>query len=368
MKDGMTELQTERPPFSGLRDVWVTLIDHWKILTIGPLVVGLIAFAATYAIQPKYTARATIFPPQPQQQSAATAIAMQSLGAIAGLASTAPGVRNPSDQYISLMQSVTVSNRVIEAFKLAKIYGTRSPGEARDVLASNVNLIASRKDGLIHIDVEDVEPQRAAAIANGYIDQLRRLTADFALTEAQQRRIFFERQLLKASEKLADAQRGLQESGITEGVLRVDPKTAAASYASLKSQITAMEMKLYTMGGYLTSSAPEYKIVLANLRAMKAQLAKVEKTVPELSQGEYIEKYREYRYQETLFEMFAKQFELAKLDESREGALIQVVDRATPPERKSKPRRLPIALTAAAIAGIVLLIYIMVRGIWRRPD
>ena len=72
-------------------------------------------------------------------------------------------------------------------------------------------------------------------------------------------------------------------------------------------------------------------------------------------------KYREFKYQETLFELFAKQFEVAKVDESREGAVIQVLDAAQPPERKSKPKKALIAIIATLAAGFALLLFVFIR-------
>jgi len=66
--------------------------------------------------------------------------------------------------------------------------------------------------------------------------------------------------------------------------------------------------------------------------------------------GDYIGRYREYKYQETLFDIYVRQFELARLDESREGALIQVVDAALVPDKKSKPKRLYYGLVVAGLA------------------
>jgi uncharacterized protein involved in exopolysaccharide biosynthesis len=99
---------------------------------------------------------------------------------------------------------------------------------------------------------------------------------------------------------------------------------------------------------------------LANLRA---QLAKQEKDEPAAAagQGDYVAKFREFKYQETLFELFARQFEMAKVDESREGAVIQVLDAAQPPERKSKPKKALIAIIATLAAGFALLLFVFIR-------
>jgi uncharacterized protein involved in exopolysaccharide biosynthesis len=117
------------------------------------------------------------------------------------------------------------------------------------------------------------------------------------------------------------------------------------------------------MRNYLTESAPEFKQALNELASLKTQLAKAEKEEP-AAQGasDYVARYREFKYQETMFELFAKQFELAKVDESREGAVIQVLDVAEPPERKAKPKKVMIAIIAALASGFALILFVFVRS------
>ena len=191
------------------------------------------------------------------------------------------------------------------------------------------------------------------------------MTNDLAITEAQQRRVFFEKQLAQTSERLATAQKSLQGSGISEGALRTEPKAAADAFASLRAQTTAAEIKLQTLRHYLTEDAIEFKAAQSTLAALRTQLAKVESSSSGGDSNDYIGKYREFKYQETLFDLFARQYELAKLDESREGALIQIVDVATPPERHSKPRRALLSASATMASGILLMLYVFVGAGWR---
>lgn len=356
----MTESADEE---SSLFDLVIAVIENIKLIAFGSIAVGVLTMAYTFYLKPVYTAKAVILPPQQQQSSAA--VAMQSLGALASLAGAA-GVKNPADQYVALMQSVTVSERVINAFHLGEVYGSPTRQGVLEKLADNVKLSSSKKDNLITIEVDDTDPKRAADMANNYVDQLRRFTNELAVTEAQQRRVFFERQLRQTRDKLTEAQRNLQASGINEGALRTEPKAAAESYAALKAQVTAAEVRLRAMRGYLTEEAPEFKLAQSSLSALQSQLSKAEAADGQAGVSDYIGKYREFKYQETLFELFAKQFELAKLDESRDGALIQVVDPAFPPERQSKPKRALTVIAATVSAGLVFLIFALVRNSWRQ--
>lgn len=354
----------------GLLDLAVVVAENLRLLVGGALLAGVTAAGVTYLVTPEFTGRTVILPPQQQQSSAAAAL--QTLGPLAGLAGAAAGMKNPADQYAALLQSTTVANRVIETFKLRELYHASTLQDARQRLASNVRFAVGKKDGLITIEVDDTDPKRAADMANGYVDQLRRLTNELALTEAQQRRSFFEKQLRQTQERLVAAQRSLQGSGVNEGTLRAEPRAAADVYAALRAQVTAAEVRVQAMRGYLTEDAAEFKQARAGLMALRAQLSKAESVNQDAESNDYISRYREFKYQETLFELFAKQFELAKLDESREGATIQVVDAATPPERRSWPQRVPITAGATLGAGVFLFLFVLVRNgirhITRDPD
>jgi capsule polysaccharide export protein KpsE/RkpR len=291
---------------------------------------------------------------------------LASLGALSGLASTAIGTKSPADQYVALMQSTTIANRLLERFDLQRVYGEPLAVDARKQLEANTRLSVGTKDGLLYIEVDDHDPQRAADIANQYVEELRRLTSVLAVSEAQQRRLFFEQQLKSARDELDRAQQALQASGFNQGALRAEPRVAAEGYARLKAELAASEVQLQGLRGRLADTTPEVQQLLAIQQALRAQLARMEQ-VSEVSKApDYVTKYREFSYREKLFELIARQFEVAKVDESREGALIQVLDTATAPERKSKPKRALTAAASALVALLLLVLVIVMRRSWQR--
>ena len=325
------------------------------------LAVGLAAYGVTLLMTPVFTARSVIISPQQQQNSAASALA--SLGALAGLAGGS--VKSPAEQYVSVMQSVTVGNRIVDRFKLMEVYDAKFRVDALKNLSTNVRISAGKKDNLISIDVDDTDPTRAAAIANAYVDELRWVTNNLALTEAQQRRAFFQQQLLETKTALQNAQLQVQKTGFTAGALKSEPKAAAEAYARTKADIAAAEIRLSTLRRSMTDSAPEVQQVTTALAGLRAQLGQFERPLEASSNQDYVSAYREFKYQEALFEIFAKQFELAKMDEAREGTLIQVLDKATPPERKSKPKRAMIAVVSTVLAGLVFAVFFTTRTLRR---
>ena len=343
-----------------LLDLGVVIAENLRLLVLGPLVVGLLALGYAFQIAPTFTARTTFLPPQ-QQQSAAAA-ALSQLGALSGIAASAAGIKNPSDQYVALLKSTVIADRLIDQFKLMALYEAKFSADARKNLATSTRASAG-KDGLMVVEVDDKSPQRAADIANAYVVELHNLLGTLALTEAQQRRAFFERQLEQTKVRLTAAEIALGGIGVGANALKSDPKAAVEGVARLQAQVTAQEVRLSSMRGRLAESAPEFKQAQLELAALRTQLKKNEAGGGDLisAPSGYIEKYRDFKYQETLFELFSRQFELAKVDEAREGALIQVVDKALPPERKSKPSKALIAIIATLAAGFVLLLWVFVK-------
>jgi uncharacterized protein involved in exopolysaccharide biosynthesis len=232
-------------------------------------------------------------------------------------------------------------------------------------MTSNVR-VASGKDGLISIEVDDNDPKFAADLANDHVEELGKLLGKLATTEAQQRRLFFEKQLTQAKDKLIQAEIGLNATGVSGNVLKSNPATAVAAVASLKAAVMAQEVKLGAMRGYLAETAPDFKQALSELVNLRAQIDQQEKNTPSSftktsTEGDYITKYREFKYHETLFELFSKQFELAKVDEAREGAVIQVLDVAIAPEKKAKPKKAIVAIVATIASGLAFLIFVFLR-------
>ncbi len=345
-----------------LLDLLQVVADNLRLLVLGPLAAGLLALAISFALTPTFTATTKFMPPQ-QQQSAAASM-LQSLGALGGLAGAASGLKNPADQYVAFLKSRSVQDALVDRFKLTDRYEAKFRDDARKSLEENVQ-IASGKEGLITIDASDKDPTFAAQLANAHVEELGKLLSRLAVTEAQQRRLFFEKQLANAKDNLVKAERALKASGMDSNALKADPKAAVEGMARLKASIAAQEIKLGAMRGYLTESAPDFKQAQTELAAMRAQIAGAEKAESTANanggDSDYIARYREFKYSETLFELFAKQFEIARVDESREGAVIQVVDQAVAPERKSKPKKAQIALLTTLATGFALLLCVFIR-------
>lgn len=353
-----------------LLDLVIVLAKHKKLVLGLPLIAAIVAAIVSLLMTPIYTATTKILPPQ-QQQSTAAAMLGQ-LGALAGAAGGTLGIKNPADLYVGMLKSRTVADSLIERFDLAKLYEKKLQSAARKTL-EKVTDVKAGKDGLITIDVDDTSPQRAAALANAYIEELTKLTSVLAVTEAAQRRLFFERQLLEAKNNLVKAEISARRALNQGGIAMVDEqgRSMVETTAALRAQIAAKEVQIGSMKAFATDQNPEFVKARQELAALKQQMARIEGAgeagaasgkASTSEQGlRNLALLRDVKYYEVLFELLAKQYELAKIDEAKEGAVIQIVDKAVVPDRRSSPKRSLIVMLATLVAGVIAVLLVFIK-------
>lgn len=360
-------------------DLLVVLAQQ-KTLVIGtPLLAGTIALIVSLCLTPIFTSVAKIMPPQ-QQQSSGMAAMLGQLGGLAGAAGGLGGLKSPNDLYLGLLQSRTVADNLIARLKLKERYETKSMDETRKELAGNSVFAAGKKDGFITIATNDKDPQFAADLANAYVDELGKLTQSMALTEASQRRLFFEKQLGEARDQLANAEIALRKTQESTGLIQPEAQVQAiiSNAAQVKGAIAAKEVQLNGMRTFAAGQNPDLLRTQEELRGLQMQLVKLERIhaskegdfmvptgkIPEVG-VEYVRSMRNVKYYETIFELLAKQFELAKIDEAKDSSLIQLLDKAIPAEHKTKPRRAYIVLAGLAGGAILGLFLAFARVAYR---
>lgn len=349
----------------GMFELLILFARHKKLIIGLPIAVAFVAAAVSFVLPNVYKASARLLPPQ--QQSGASALLSQ-LGGMGGLAAAGVGaIKNPNDVYVAMLKSRTVADRLINKFDLKKAYDTESLENARRELGTNT-VITSGKDGLILIEVEDKDQKRVAHMANEYVAELLRLTRLLAVTEASQRRMFFERELEAAKNNLAKAEASLSSGLDTRGVISVDAASRAIveTVARLRAQISAKEIQLNAMRAFVTSTHPDFLRLDEELKSLRLELSRLEngrdsKEVEHSTSTpvglESIKVLRDVKYYQMLYELLAKQYEGARLDEAKDPSLIQVLDPAIEPERKIKPKRAILVLTCTMFAFVVALIW-----------
>ena len=347
----------EKNTFS-LIDLLIILAKRKKSILLVPLVVAIVAVALSLVLPNIYRATTKLLPPQ-QAQSGAAALLSQLGGAAGAVAGAAAGLKNPNDVYVAMLKSRTVADKLIKQYDLLKDYDTESAERARMLLENNT-VINSGKDGLITISVDSKDKEKVARIANSYVDELTNLTKVLAVTEAAQRRLFFERQLEMTKDNLAAAEMKLKGAIDTTGVISVDSESRAVveTVGILRARISSKEIELGSIKAFVTPNNPQYKQVQEELASLRAEMARLENGRPDAAASpnankpglQNIKLLRDVKYHQMLYELLAKQYEAARLDEAKDSAVIQVLDRAIEPERKAKPARAVIVITATMLA------------------
>jgi uncharacterized protein involved in exopolysaccharide biosynthesis len=342
----------------------IVLAKHKKLILGLPFVTAVLAAGISLLMPDIYTATTKILPPQ-QSQSGASAVLAQ-LGGLASLAGAAGGFKNPNDVYVAMLNSRTVADNLIQRFDLMQRYETKYPSDARKALAG-VARITAGLDGLIVVEVDDKNPQFAADVANAFVDELNKFTGVLAVSEASQRRLFFERQFEQATDNLTKAEAAARQALEKGGLVQVEGQGRAIveNTARLRGQITVKEVQIGAMRTFAADRNPDLQLAQRELESMKRELARIEGASGSGSgnarenSGPGIDNLgllRNVKYRETIYELLAKQYELAKIDEAKDSTLIQVLDKAIEPDRKSKPNRRKIVLlwtVAALFAGIL---------------
>ena len=329
-----------------------------------------LAGAISWILPDEFRATTKILPPQ-QGQSGAAAILAQ-LGGVAGAAAGAAGVKNPNDLYVGMLRSRTIADNLIRRFDLKTVYDEDLMEYTRKELQERTGIV-SGKDGLIVVDVDDRDRKRSTELANGYIEELLKLTNSVSVTEASHRRLFFERQLSLAKDRLAAAESSLKGNLERNGVASVDSQSRAIveTAGRLRAQISVREAQLEAMSAFVTVNNIDYKRLQQEIQSLRSQLSLLENGEPVLKKADdrqvssagldNIKMLRDVKYFQMLYELLSKQYEVARLDEAKDASVIQVLDKAVEPERRHRPKRIIITIIGALLGLIFSLFHIFLR-------
>jgi tyrosine-protein kinase Etk/Wzc len=362
-------------------DLVIVLAERRRMILLVTATFAVLSIVISLLLPKSYTASVILMPPQ-QNSSLGSMLSSQlgSLGSVAALAGGSLGIKNPNDMFVAMLKGQTVEDSMVHDFELQREYRQRLISGARKAFENHATVDGSGKDGLIHISVEARSPERAAQLANGYVDEFRKLSRSLAFTEAQQRALFFQQQLEQSKNNLASAEVALQQTEQKTGLIQIDSQARALieSAVGLRAEIAAKEVQIQAMQTYATGENAQLVQAQQELESLRGQLAKLGGSeesansliVPKgkLTEAglDYVRKLRDVKYYETIFDILARQFEVAKLDEAKEGAIIQVVDSAVPPDKKSSPKRLLIVIVATAVGFLLGVLTALAQAAWAR--
>jgi tyrosine-protein kinase Etk/Wzc len=373
-----------------LLDLLIALGHEKLTLIVVTLLAALTGVVVSLTTAPTYVSRASIMP---SQQSGGSGGGLASLGNLAGLgglgglSNISAGIKSSEEMYIALMRSQSVQAALIDQLKLKERYGAKNTEETRQALTLNVTILADKKSGLLLIDAQDKDPEFAAQLANAQVKELNVILSRLAVTEAQQRRAYYEQQIVKSQAKIPQLEQEFKDAQKSSGL---EVASLLSEAATLPGQIAARELQLQVLSRFATVQNPELKRLAAEISALRAQMAKYElsKTKTQISESskpsqesqntrtnfiqKAIQSYNTLKIQEALLDGYFRQLELAKVDEAKEGPAVQVVDEAKAPEMRAKPERKKLffayTMTGLIVGFVLATLRALLRHIRSTPE
>lgn len=359
-------------------DLIIVLLKRKRLIAAITAFTAVIAAIVSLLLPSIYRADAKILPPQSSSSPTQIMSQMGPGGAAVAAMLTGGGVatKTPAEFFFAVIKSRAILDRIIDRCNLMELYKTKSRERARSSLLSTLQLSEDKKSGLLIIGIEDRDAKRAAEMANVFVEELKEYQKGLAITEASKRRLFFEEQLKDAQKSLIRAEEDMRSFMGKPGALDAGSSGERGSSSddgigSMRAHITSKEVQLRVMKTYSTEHNPEYQMVENEIKGLKEQLKKLEgegtvnydPTINARGKAalgtEAMRKKRELKYSETLYELMFKQYEAAKIDESKEPVIIQVMEKAIPPEEKIKPKRRQLVLTATAAGFLFSLVLVL---------
>lgn len=365
-----------------LFDLVLILAKRKRLLLVTTFLFTFLVLIALLMTNPVYKGTAKIL--IPQSTSSSTILSDLMGGAGASLVGGMLGTSTSANMYLGLLQARTVYDAVIETHKLYELYkNDRLLGRWRDYnmescrekLFDNFKPQIEPDTNIIDIIVEDADPERCAAMANTFLDELVKLSHNLTLTDAGKRRVFYEGQLKQSFDQLAQSEQALQAFQESTGAIQIDEQARAilGAIATLQAQVSAKEVQIKVMKTYATENNPDLRRASEELAGLQDQLKKLQEqeyaaassaSNPSIPTGiiptvgaNYARKMRDFKYRETLYLMILKMYEQARLDEANDSVVVQVVDRAVVPDRKAKPK-MGLMLVAGCVVGFILALFV----------
>jgi uncharacterized protein involved in exopolysaccharide biosynthesis len=358
-----------------LYDFLFLFANNKKIITLFLLLFG--GGAVLYCLfTPKiYRAEVRIVPSSQEKTNIGSAMSSQ-LGAGAGLIGMS-GISSNGQFLIGVLRGDTIVDKIIDRFDLMNLYEKEYRVKMREYLTSKLlDLVEDTKSGIVTIAVLDEDPVRAAEMANAFVEELKIVLQSLAIGEAAQRRVFFEQHLIQSHKALSDAEDEFQRYQEQSGLVVIESQLQAMleSIETLRAQIVAKEVDISSLRTYARNENPNLKRATTELAALRDELKKLEQQQtrevndrakatslqesPQLHL-EYQRLLRDVKFASAMYELMMQRFEIAKIDESRETMVVQVIDPATPPDYKHKPNRSRIILLGVLMGGGVGIMWIL---------
>ncbi len=351
-------------------DLALLLVKWRKLFIVNFLIVVAVAVVMVLVLPVWYTSYSVILPPSGGSGGIPSFLPSNLKGVAADF-----GLDVPTDQiYQSILNSRSLKENIIERFDLRNVYEMSDKVYDELVIetfASHYE-VETRKDEAIRITIEDQSPKRSAEMADACVEELDKLYRKITSETARNNRLFIGKRLGQATDSLSILQDSLmrfQES--TNAVSLSDQMFATINAAAdMKARQIAGEIQLDVLKSSYGSEHPK----VSQLERTTFELGKRYEKILSGSEGDlflglqdmpqisrkYAEFVRRVRVKQTLLEFIYPQYESSLIQEQRETANVQILDRARVPERKTRPPRRIIVMIAGAASILFTLVLVLV--------
>jgi uncharacterized protein involved in exopolysaccharide biosynthesis len=353
----------------------IVLVNYRRFLLLNTLFVCIIVALLSFLLPSWYTAHTTLLPPE--RETSFLGLSSSLLGGVSsGGDISLPFMATPSDVIAAILTSRNISEKIVEKTDLMQVYNTNSKEEAIRELASHIQVRVT-DEGLVSLDFEDQDKERAAMVANLFIQELDHINRNTNVSRARNTRLFIEERMNKTRKDLTLAEDNLREFQEEHKTISLDEqmKTAIQTAADLKAEMVLNEIELNVLSQNLSPAHPEIQKLRSKINQIRKQLEKLEfgdqkenseengvldvpfSEVPRLSL-ELARLIRDLKIQEAIFELLSSQYEQAKIQEAKDTPTIQVLDRAVPPEKRSRPKRVLMVILAGVASLFVGAVFV----------
>jgi tyrosine-protein kinase Etk/Wzc len=333
----------------------IMVLSQWKktILFTTLLFVGT-ALVLALTMHPQYIATTVVIPKEDNMDVVSSFIKNMPMAKSqlkGNIFSPATDIENV---YLAVLKSRKLQLDVIHTFDLAEVYkfkkGRYFIEDVLTVFNKHVKSYIS-DEGMLFVKVEDERPKRAADIANYITSVMDNIYGNLAVETARNRRIFLEDRLRIIKKDLRNCEDSLTHFQVVNRIVDVEQQAKATidAGAMVEAKLLATELELNIAKKTFTPDNQKIKEMETNLAEMKKQreaLTDVResslllplKIAPQVG-IEFVRLKRNLKVQELAFEFIMQQYEAAKFEEAKNTPHVQILDRADPPEKRSKPKR-----------------------------
>ena len=353
------------------------VLAKWRRVFIRNFIIAALLGLTISLIMPKwYKSSSTIIP----AESFSGFSMASALNPFAGGGFSLASGGNNVMTFMGILKSRSIKELAIEKYDLMELWGSRNMDAALKTINKRVKADID-DEGLIYIEAWEKDPQLASDLTNFFVDQLDIVNTRLAVQSARANREFLEERVAVMMQKLGVSEEEMRTFQEQHGAYAITDQTRVMieAAAEIQANIYTLDVEIEVLKNSVNSDHPELAGRRLQLAELKKKLSGLEgKTdsgdladfqipfdkIPEIGM-EYIRLYREVEKYNRISEFLIPQLENARLEEVKNTPTIQILDRARPAFKKSKPLRSRVTLVITFMGVLLTSLYVLLAEKWQ---